>query len=228
MREYAIKLLGVPSEQLFLLTDDQATKGEMMLLLEERLQERVRAGDTVFVYFAGHGIPEVKDGTPYLLPADGDPQSPRITGYSLEDFYTTLGKLKAERVVIFLDACFSGLKARDDHQESLLPGTRPGVIRVKNPVIRYPNLISFAAAGNDELSNAYRKESHGLFTYFLLKGLSGGARMEAKGLLLSELSTYVTNQVSRTSREIFGQNQHQTPIVAPDLSPARDVVLKEN
>ncbi len=227
MREYAIRVLGVPTEQVFLLTDDQATKAEMMLLLEERLQEKVRVGDTVYVYFAGHGIPEVKDGTPYLLPADGDPQSPRITGYSLEDFYGALGKLKAEKVAIFLDACFSGLKARDDNRETLLPGTRPGVIRVKNPVMRYPNLISFAAAGNDELSNAYRKEAHGLFTYFLLKGLSGGARMEAKGLLLSELSKYVISQVSRTSREIFGVNQHQTPIVAPDFDPARDIVLKE-
>lgn len=227
MREYAIKLLGVPSEQVLLLTDDQATKAEMMLLFEERLQEKVRAGDTVYVYFAGHGIPEVKDGTPYLLPADGDPQSPRITGYSLEDIYAALGKLKAEKVAIFLDACFSGLKARDDNRETLLAGTRPGVIRIKNPVMRYPNLISFAAAGNDELSNAYRKEAHGLFTYFLLKGLSGGARMEGKGLLLSELSKYVISQVTRTSREIFGVNQHQTPIVAPDIDPVRDIVLKE-
>lgn len=227
MREYAIKVLGVPSEQIFLLVDDQATKAEMLLLLEERLQQKVQSGDTVYVYFAGHGVPEVKDGTPYLLPSDGDPQSPRITGYSLEDFYSALGKLKAERVIVFLDTCFSGLKARDDNQESLLPNTRPGVIKVKNPVLRYPNLISFAAAGNDQLSNAYKKEAHGLFTYFLLKGLGGAAQKTPDRLRLSELAKYVMDQVTLSSRQFFGANQYQTPVVMPVIDANRDLILKE-
>jgi len=227
MREYATKLLGVPSEQLFLLVDDQATKAEILLLLEERLQQKVQSGDTIYVYFAGHGVPEVKDGTPYLLPSDGDPQSPRITGYSLEDFYTALGKLRAERVIVFLDACFSGLKAREDNQESLLPNTRPGVIKVKNPVLRYPNLISFTAAGNDQLSNAYKKEAHGLFTYFLLKGLGGAAQKTPDRLLLSELAKYVMDQVTLSSRQFFGANQYQTPVVMPVIDANRDLILKE-
>jgi uncharacterized caspase-like protein len=227
MREYAMKVLGVPSEQVFLLVDDQATKAEILLLLEERLQQKVQSGDTVYVYFAGHGIPEVKDGTPYLLPSDGDPQSPRITGYSLEEFYATLGKLKAEHVIVFLDACFSGLKAREDHQESLLLNTRSGVIKVKNPILRYPNLISFSAAGNNQISNAYRKEAHGLFTYFLLKGMSGVAKVKADRLLLSELTKYVTEQVSQTSRLIFGENQHQMPVITPDMDARQDAALKD-
>lgn len=227
MREYAIKVLGVPSEQIFLLVDDQATKAEMLLLLEERLQQKAQAGDTIYVYFAGHGVPEVKDGTPYLLPSDGDPQSPRITGFSLEDFYAALGKLQAERVIVFLDTCFSGLRARGDNQESLLTNTRPGVIRVKNPVLRYPNLISFAAAGNDQLSNAYKKEAHGLFTYFLLKGLSGAAQKSPDRLLLSELEKYVTDYVTQKSRQFFGANQYQTPVGMPVVDASRDSVLKE-
>jgi hypothetical protein len=227
MRESAIKTLGVPSEQVFLLVDDQATLGEMRGLMEERLQQRIQPGDTVYVYFAGHGIPGVKDGIPYLLPFDGDPQSPRITGYSLEDFYAALGKLKAERVIVFLDACFSGFSARQDHQETLLPDTRPGVIKVKNPALRYANLISFAAAGNDQLSNVHKEKAHGLFTYFLLKRLSGAARTNANNLSLSELAAYVINEVSRTSRQMFGENMHQTPIVTPEIDSQHDILLKE-
>jgi uncharacterized caspase-like protein len=114
MREYAVKLLGVPPENIVLLLDDQATKSAMQVVVEDRLQRQVQPGDTVYVYFAGHGIPEVRDGTTYLLPADGDPQSLRFSAYSAKDLYAALGKLKAERVVVFLDACFSGLSARQE------------------------------------------------------------------------------------------------------------------
>lgn len=225
MREYATKVLGVPAGQVYLLTDDQATKAEMMLLLEERLQEKVQSGDTVFVYFAGHGIPDVREGAPYLVPADGDPQSPRITCYALDDFYTALGKLKAENVVVFLDACFSGMKAREGNTDSLFPGAR-GVIKVKNPVLRYRNLTSFAAAGSNEVSNAYKQEAHGLFTYFLLKGLGGAVNPKDGKLRLSDVAAYVKEQVSQVSRHLFGENLHQSPFIMPELDSTRDVTLK--
>jgi len=225
MREYAIRLLGVPSEQVLLLVDDQATKAEMQVLLEERLQQLIRAGDTVYVYFAGHGAPEVKTRTAYLLPADGNPQSLRLTGYSLKDFYAALGQLKADRVLVFLDACFSGLVARGKGSEMLLAEARPGVIEVDNPAIVYENVVSFAAAQNDQLSNAYNEAAHGLFTYFLLKGLGGGATAASGQLSLSGLAQYVKDQVNRTSRQLFGENQHQTPVVNPEINSRQDMIL---
>lgn len=227
MREYAVKLLGVPPEHVMLLLDDQATKSAIQVVLEDRLQQQVQPGDTVFVYFAGHGMPEAGDGTPYLLPADGDPQSLRFSAYSTTDFYTALGKLKAERVVVFLDACFSGLSARQDQPRMLFEGARPGVLIVKDPILASPRLVSFAAAQNNQLSNAYKEQAHGLFTYFLLKGLSGDADQNGDGnLKLSELAGYIADQVSLTSRRLFGQTLHQTPVVKPALDPSRDVVVR--
>jgi uncharacterized caspase-like protein len=229
MREYAIKELGVPPDQVILLVDDQATKSELQVILEDRLQQRVQPDATVYVYFAGHGMPEVKDGTPYLLPADGDPQSLRVSAYAVKDFYNALGKLKAERVLVFLDSCFSGLSARQDQLQMLLPGTRPAVLVVRDPVLSSQNLVSLAAAQNDQVSNAYREQYHGLFTYFLLKGLSGDADKNHDGTLrLSELAEYLKDQVSRTSGQRFGQNRQQTPVVNPDPAQGRDMVLKGN
>lgn len=227
MREYAIKLLGVPLDQVFYLADDQATRSEIQVILEDRLQQRVQPGDRVYVYFAGHGVPEVRDGTPYLLPADGDPQSLRLSAYPVREFYSALGKLKAERVVVFLDACFSGLSARQEPAEMLLAGIRPIGWTVEDPVLLSPNLISFAAAEKDQVSNAYKEQAHGLFTYYLLKGLGGAADKNSDGnVLLSELADYARDQVSRTSRQNYGQALYQMPVVRPDIDPSRDMILK--
>lgn len=226
-REYAVKLLGVPPEQVYLLLDDQATKTEIQVLIEDRLQNWVRSGDIVYVYYAGHGLTGVQDKTPYLLPADGDPQSLRFSAYAAKDLYGVLGKLKAERVLVFLDACFSGLSARQDPPQMLLTGTRPIIVTVEDAFPLSPNVISFAATDKDQVSNAYKEQAHGLFTYFLLKGLSGAADRKGDGsVLLSALADYVKDQVSRTSRQLFGQNMHQTPVVRPIVDSSRDTVLK--
>jgi hypothetical protein len=222
MQEYATRMLGVPPEHVRSLLNDTATKAEIQDLLETQLQDLVQSTDLVYVYFAGHGIPETKEGTPYLLPFDGNPQSLRTTAYSQQDFYKALANLKAQRVVVFLDACFSGLRARAEGLDSLLPGTRPAYLPVKIPVPT-GNVISLAATDLTEVSNAYREKAHGLFTYFLLKGMSelGSARQEK--LSLSELSAYVTKQVSQASRQLFGENQRQTPVLQGRIQP--DVLL---
>jgi hypothetical protein len=66
-----------------------------------------------------------------------------------------------------------------------------------------------------------------VLTYFLLRGLSGDADENGDGAVkLSELAGYIKDQVSRTSRQLFGQTMHQTPVVKPNLDSSRDVVLR--
>lgn len=228
VREYMHKVLGVPRENTFLLQDDEATLGQIKVVLEDKLPRLLAGtkGASVYVYYAGHGVPEVKDGTPYLLPADGDPQSPRVSGYSTKDFYAALGKLDAERVLVFLDACFNGLSARQSQPQMLLAGARQ-LYWAEDVGLLPPKVVLLAAAQNDQVSNAYGEQSHGLFTYFLLKGLSGAAEKSKDGaVFLSGLADYVKEEVSRTSRQLFGQNMHQTPVVRPILDPSRDMVLR--
>jgi uncharacterized caspase-like protein len=109
----------------------------------------------------------------------------------------------------------------------LLAGARLAFLTPDNSVLAYPNLVSFAAAQNDQVSNAHKEQAHGLFTYFLLKGLSGDGDTNRDGnLKLSELAEYVKDQASRTSRQRFGQTMQQTPDVQPVLDPHRDMVLR--
>jgi hypothetical protein len=229
MREYASRLLDVPADHMVLMINDKATKNELLELLEDRLVQEVKPGDTLYVFFAGHGtVAASRDasvGASYLLPSDADPQSPRITGYSLRDFYDDLGKLQAQKVVVFLDACFSGLSARGERSESLVPGTRGAYLEVPAPELP-PNLVSISAASSKQVSNAYNQEAHGLFTYFLLKGFSGDA-WKGNKLLLSDLANYVRSNVSESARRLFGESLQQTPAVSPGVSPDHDVVLVE-
>ena len=159
--------------------------------------------------------PGGKDAIGYLLPADGNPGSLQITGYPTTEFYSDLGALQGKRVVVFLDACFSGP-----------PGTRSAYNQVNNPCLLYPNLVCISAAGNNQLSNPYNPEAHGLFTYFLLKGLSGDA-WKGNRLMLSDLANYIQRNVSETARSLFGRDLQQTPTVSPGVDFGHDLVMKE-
>lgn len=204
MRQYAIKLLGVPSNHVFLLLDSDATKTDIEDLLEGRMRSLVRAGDKVYFYFSGHGFPGGESDGPYLLPSDGNPESVARTGFSIPKLFDDLAALHADKSFVFLDACFSGLHARTGKLGSLNPGTK-AVYRPVNQSIP-PGVMSLSAASPNQVSNTYEANAHGLFTYFLLDGLR-------KGYGLVELTNYVTHEVDRESHVLFGETRSQRPTV---------------
>lgn len=216
MKEYLTKFIGVPDENLFILTDDHATKTEMEILLQDKIKKLIKEGDTLYFYYAGHGIPDIGDQTPYILPSDGDPDNPRMSSYPLERLYKNLTDLKAKNVYTFIDACFSGMSGREQKDTMLLAG-RPGTLIVKDPVIASEKIVLLAAARENQISNFYKDEEHGLFTYYLLKGLIGDADFNKdRKIKIDELYNYLTSNVESTSRRLFGMNRHQIPVLKPD------------
>lgn len=160
----------------------------------------------VIMYYAGHGIPDEKEKTAYLLPVDGY-GSDVTTGYSLENLYTTLSELPSKSVTVFLDACFSGAKREGD----MLASARGIAIKVKQTEPR-GNLVVFSAAQGDETAYPYKEQGHGMFTYFLLKKLQ-----ETKGdVTLGELGDFVKTQVVRQSVVVNGKMQ--TPALLPSAT----------
>lgn len=212
LREYAVKVLGVPDDKnhLYYRTDDEVTRGEFEKLFAENgwLSKRVDASTEVYIYYAGHGSPDLKDKSPYLIPSDGDPNYPTQTGFSLNRLYVELGKLNAKSVTVFLDACFSG-GTRDN--KTLLADARVIGIQITNPVYASERLIVFAASSGDQISSGYPEKKHGLFTYFLLKGLRGDADTNRdKSLTVAELEEYIVGKVSKTAGLL---DREQTPQV---------------
>ncbi|MCX5787747.1 MAG: caspase family protein, partial [Elusimicrobia bacterium] len=71
--EYAKRVLGVPEENVALLTGERATRGDFEKYFERWLPNHVDKGGQVYVYYSGHGAPDAANGNAYLDPYDGDP-----------------------------------------------------------------------------------------------------------------------------------------------------------
>ena len=75
------------------------------------------------------------------------------------------------------------------------------------------------------MSNSLDKEGHGLFTYYLLKGLSGYADADKNNALtVGELYYYIKTNVYAQSRRI-GTECEQTPEIMPSLEKRSNWVL---
>lgn len=205
MAEYLTKVLGYPEENIVVLLNENATKGDLEKYFEKWLGNNVTSNDVVFVYFSGHGSPDPQSGAPYLVPYEGDPAFIAQTGYSLDRMYEALGKLPAKNVVIALDTCFSGGGARSITTK----GTRPLVTTVMRPHV--PDTISvLAASAENQLSTTFDENGHGLFTYFLLKGIKETDVVGADGTIrVDSLFDYLKPQVEKLARSKY--NVEQTP-----------------
>ena len=153
--------LGIPSTHIRRLNDETATKSRIQAALTW-LGRNTGPGSTVYIYYSGHGAPD-SHGSAYLVPSDGDPSDLHDTGYALGRFYERLGSLKARRIVVALDACFTGQGKRS----ILGNGVRPLVTHLRSGDLpESGKIIVLTAAKSDQEAGVIRKEGHGLFTYY--------------------------------------------------------------
>ena len=193
--EYFKRVLGVPEANITLLTDDQATKGDFEKYFERWLPNQVQPGDVVYMYYSGHGAPNPAKGDAYLVPYDGDPAYVDQTGFAMKRLYDDLAKLPAKQVYVAIDSCFSGAGGRS----VLAQGARPLVSVLPSAVPSNVTVLS-ASAGN-QISNSYQEKGHGLFTYYLLKGLR-----EKNGDLRAAFD-YLKPEVSRRAKSEYNSEQ---------------------
>jgi hypothetical protein len=206
MSDYLTKVLGYPEENVITLINEQASLGDFTKYFEKWLPNHVEKDSTMFVYYSGHGTPNPKTMDAYIVPYDGDPAFIEQTGYSLTRMYNTLAKLPAKEIVVALDSCFSGAGGRS----VLAAGARPLVISVENPALLSQKIVVLAASSSDQISSTYEEKGHGLFTYFILKGLKNEDVVNPDGsIMIGELFGYVKPQVERLARRLY--NNEQSP-----------------
>lgn len=206
--KYLTKVMGYPEENVVTLTNDKATKSDFEKYFGKWLSNNVEQGGSVFIYYSGHGAPNPKTGDAFLVPYDGDPAFIDETGYQLNKLYEQLGKLPAKEIIVALDSCFSGAGGRS----VIAKGARPLVMNMEANVIP-PKVAVLSAASGEQVSSTYDEKGHGLFTYFMLKGLKGEA--ETNGSVdIGNLFEYIKPQVARVARKQY--NNEQTPqLIAP-------------
>jgi len=203
--EYLANTMGFPEENIITLLNEHAAKSDLEKYFEKWLPNNAGPGSSVFVYYSGHGAPNLSSGDAYLVPFDGDPSYIDQTGYSLARMYGALGKLPAAEVFVVVDSCFSGAGGRS----VLAKGARPLVMDLKAASVPR-NITVLSASSGEQISMSYDEKGHGLFTYFFLKGIKAGAVMREDGLLdVVSLYAYVKPQVQSISRKKY--NNEQTP-----------------
>lgn len=213
---YCMQTLGLPKDNIRMYQD--ATFGTMLSALDD-IKSIAAAFDgdlNVIFYYAGHGVPSETEKTAYLLPVDASGQHTEVC-LSTKRLYDTLDGLHAKRVLVFMDACFSGAQ----RGEGMLASARGVALKVK-PDAPKGNMVVFSAATGDETAYPYKEKGHGLFTYYLLKKLQ-----DTKGdVTLGELSSYVNKEVRRQSVVINHKSQSPTVIPAEGMNDWENIKLK--
>jgi len=214
MSEYLIKVMGYPEENVIVLTNEKALQSDLAKYFERWLPNQVEKDSTVFIYYSGHGAPDHRTGGAYLVPYDGDPAFISETGYPLKRMYDALGKLPAREIIVVLDSCFSGAGGRS----VLAKGLRPLVINLQSSTVLPGNIKVLAASAGDQVSATYDEKGHGLFTYFMLKGIKNEAVIKKDGTIrLDDLFGYLKPQVERVARKQYNNEQTPQLIVAPPV-----------
>ncbi len=208
---------GFKKENILLLTDKTERKPTLRNIkwaLGTFLARSAHKDDLVMIYFAGHGASEVdqrgieRDGlSKYLVPVDADPDDLYSTALPMDEMQNVLGRIEAERITVFLDACYSGAAGG-----RTFASTKTRTVNVDDIFLdrltRSKGRAIVTASRPSELSIELAELGHGIFTYYLVRGLQGYADINRDGIVsLQELYEYLAQEVSRKSRQVGG-NQH--------------------
>jgi len=216
VREYLRTAFGFKDENILFERDATvATFNEIFGSATEhrgRLYNYVRKGvSSVFIYYVGHGAPDLSSKEAYFVPVDANPQYIATSGYRLRTFYENIAKLPAKNVTIVLDACFSGNTAKG----MLFRGISPVMVQVGKISDAPQNALVFTSADADQVSSWYPEKRHSLFTYYFLKGLQGEADGNGDGRITAgEMRGWLAEQVPYMARRLNGVEQ--TPVVMGD------------
>ncbi len=163
----------VPEAHVRLLTNESAAIANIYEGIDW-LKSVCRQGDTVYVYFAGHGDLEVRDQNSlgYLLAWNSPPNNYRNNAIRIEDINDLANTLSLSRnahTVLITDACRSGKLAGDFHKGKQFADSQ--LLRVLNNEIR----MTACAADEEAAESVNWGGGRGVFSYYLLMGLNGSA-----------------------------------------------------
>ncbi len=215
---------GFKPEHVLLLTDRtdrKPTYRNLKWALGTFLARSAQKDDTVVIFFAGHGAPETdqrgieRDGlAKYLIPSDADPDDLYATAFPMDELQAIFGRIEAERVVVFLDACYSGAAGGRTFAAKKTRAVNVDELFLER-LTRSKGRAIITASRPNEVSLEVGEFGHGLFTYYLIQGLQGAADLNRDGIVsLQELYEYVEQQVVQKSRALGG-NQH--PVMKGEL-----------
>lgn len=207
--EYCVRTLGVPANQVELLTD--RTTGEMLADVKGFVKTmKVNRGDHFMFFYFGHGMRDKDENVPdaYLIPVDGSAMLLHETGLSRNNMMKQFEGANPEQLVVYLESCFSGgaSGATGGQSDNLSYSEGSSGVRVADNVktLFRGNIILLTASSGREEANAHTAEGHNVFTYEFLKALKNSQGNVNWGSLFE-------NVKSATSRTAWNSLKREQP-----------------
>jgi hypothetical protein len=205
--EYAIRGLGIKPENIKLLLDEEADEVELYKAFQNWLPLQVTKNKTdVYVFYSGHGLPAPDGKSLYFLPHGVDKQFIEKTAVSQQEVIAALVASKPKSVTMFIDACYSG---QTRSGEMMIASVRP--LTVKSEASVYPsNFTVISASSNDQYSSSSPELKHGIFSFYLMKGMEGDADGNKDGKITAgEMQEYLSDKVSRQAMSMSRKQDTQ-------------------
>jgi WD40 repeat protein/uncharacterized caspase-like protein len=184
----------------------------------QQISSRAQEQDTVLLYFSGHGVLEATNQQPVLCLADTWQDNLLKTGLSLRELLGYLDNCTARSQVVWLDACHSGgmtwRGARGSETETALLNPTPQLVEgLRQRAARSRGFYAFLSCDRDQQSWEFPQIEHGVFSYFLMRGLRGEAA-DGQGIIEADrLYRYVYYQtlqyIDKTNQQLRLINQQK-------------------
>jgi len=175
---------GFYGRNVHVLTNEKATLADLRGEINGWLPTVAKEDNRVLIYFAGHGFIDGRSGKGYLAPFDVDPNKLASTALPMEELAAAVGgKVRAKSIILITDASHSGAISPLDGQIPHAGSTRTG-----------RSVLSLTASRDREDScEGPSYDSHGVFTYYLVKGMEGAADTSPRDgkVTADELAEYV-------------------------------------
>ena len=221
VKKYLTKTLGFKEENILYV--ENATQGNFNSLFGTESNYKGRLFDLVmpdqsdvFIYYSGHGAPDLESNKGYFVPVDCDPAAVALNGYSTDVFYKNLSQLPYKSLTVVLDACFSGASEKG----MLIRNASPIFINAETSVLNDERSVVFSSSEGDQISSWYPAKYHSLFTYYFLKGLQGSADEDGdKIVTLQEMGSFLKGNVNPMARRLHRRDQN------PQINGEADKVI---
>lgn len=214
---------------------DLAAQPPTLPMIRRSLQKIVsqsQSQDSIMLYFSGHGMLDLNTQQAVLCLADTHKDDLLATGLGMQELVRILGASPAYQQLVCLDTCHSGdmrlLRGRGvarDANISEIPNPTTQMMDVlRQRAAQSKGFCALLSCDQGQQSWEFPELGHGVFTYYLMEGLLGGAA-DTHGMIEADgLYKYVYRQ---TLQYINNLNQQLRLINEQKLSRGDSNLLPE-
>jgi hypothetical protein len=163
---------------------------EQLLRALNQLALEARPGDSVIVYYAGHGVVPEGGGQGYWLPADVDAERPE-SWLSNADIGRLVSLIGARQMMLVSDSCFSGTLVGGGSRIQGVNGSDPAALLSRRAAV-------VMSSGGDEPVADEGREGHSVFAWHFMQSLKALDGWRVGSEVFERLREAVTREFPQT------------------------------